>query len=128
MKTLLRVLPLTVLLVLASCRTAPVYNVESEGLGAPSNASLSQVTKAIKRAGAGLGWAMTTQKPGHMVGKITVRNKHRAAVDIRYNTKTFSIAYKDSQNLKYDGTSIHNNYNGWVQRLRNAILAQASAI
>lgn len=127
MKTMLRVLPLTVLLVLAACRTAPVYNVQSEGLGAPSNAKLSQVTKAIKRAGAGLGWALTPKKAGHMVGKLTVRS-HRAEVDIKYNTKTFSITYRGGQNLKYDGTNIHNNYNGWVQRLRNAILAQASAI
>ena len=124
---MLRVLPLTVLLVLAACRTAPVYYVQSEGLGAPSNAKLSQVTKAIKRAGAGLGWAMTQQKPGHLTGKLAVRS-HRAEVDVKYNTKTFSITYRGSQNLKYDGANIHNNYNGWIQRLRNAILAQASAI
>jgi hypothetical protein len=127
MKTMLRVLPITLLLVLAACRTAPVYTVESEGLGSPPNAKMSQVTKAIKRAGAGLGWAMKTRKAGHLVGSLAVRS-HRAVVDIRYNTKTFSITYKDSQNLKYDGTNIHNNYNGWIQRLRNAILAQASAI
>lgn len=127
MKTMLRVLPLTILLVLAACRTAPVYNVESEGLNAPSNARLSDVTKAIKRAGAGLGWSMTTQKPGHMIGKLAVRS-HRAEVDIRYNTKTFTITYRDSQNLKYDGSNIHSNYNGWITRLRNMILAQSSAI
>jgi len=127
MKNMLRVLPLTILLVLAGCRTAPVYNVVSDSLSAPSNASLSQVTKAIKLAGANLGWAMTSKKPGHLVGKLAIR-KHRAEVDIRYNTKTFSITYRSSQNLKYDGTNIHSNYNGWIQRLRNAILAQASAI
>ncbi len=127
MKNLLRVVPVTLLLVLAACRTAPVYNVQSEGLGAPSNASLSQVSKAIKQAGAGLGWAMKTRKPGHLVGTIAVRS-HRAEVEIRYNTKTFSIAYKNSQNLKYDGSNIHNNYNGWIQRLRNAILVQVSVI
>ena len=127
MKTMLRVLPLTILLVLAACRTAPVYNVDTESLNAPANARLSDVTKAIKRAGAGLGWAMTPQGSGHMVGKLAIRS-HLAEVDIRYNTKTFSITYKDSRNLKYDGTEIHSNYNGWVIRLRNMILAQASAI
>lgn len=128
MKNILRVLPLAVLLVLTACRTAPVYNIESEGLGAPSNASLSQVTRAIKQAGAGLGWAFTPKSTGHLVARLSVRSKHRAEVDIKYNTKTFSITYRSSHNLKYDGANIHNNYNGWVQRLRNAILAQASAI
>ncbi len=127
MKTMLRVMPLAVLLVLAACRTAPVYNVESESLSAPSNASLTEVTSAIKQAGAGLGWAMTSQAPGHLIGKLSVRS-HRAEVDIKYNTKTFTITYRDSHNLKYDGTEIHNNYNGWIVRLRNAILAQASVI
>lgn len=127
MKTMLRVLPLTVLLVLAACRTAPVYDVKSETLDAPSNARLSQVTTAIKQAGAGLGWVMKSQEPGHIIGRLDIR-RHRAEVDIRYTTKTFSIIYLDSQNLKYDDGEIHKNYNGWVARLRNSILAQVSAI
>ena len=51
-----------------------------------------------------------------------------AKVDINYNTKTYSITYKDSSDLDYDGTKIHKNYNGWIQNLDNAIKVQLSAI
>jgi hypothetical protein len=51
-----------------------------------------------------------------------------AVVDIKYNTKTYSIIYKSSQNLDYDGKNIHSNYNGWIQRLNQAIQSQLSGI
>ena len=53
---------------------------------------------------------------------------HRAVVDVRYDTKTYSIKYKDSSNLQYDGTSIHKNYNGWIQNLDNAIRARLTGL
>ena len=39
---------------------------------------------------------------------------------------TYSILYRDSNNLDYDGVNIHSNYNGWVQRLSAEINAQLS--
>jgi hypothetical protein len=49
-------------------------------------------------------------------------------MDIKYNTKSYSIEYKDSQGLKYDGTNIHKNYNSWVMNLDNRIRAQLSTM
>ena len=48
-----------------------------------------------------------------------------ALVRIDHDTKTFSITYKDSRNLGYDGTLIRRNYNRWVRNLKQSILRQA---
>lgn len=116
-----------VLLVMAGCRTAPVYNVQSSDLGASPRASLAAVTQAIKRAGIGLGWQMSEDGPGRITGRLALRS-HVAVVGITYDTRHFSISYRDSTNLKYDGSQIHNNYNEWVRNLEQAIRVEASSI
>ena len=87
-----------------------------------------KVTKAIVEAGTGLKWSMAVVKPGQIVGTLFIRS-HTAVVDIPYNTKTYSIIYKDSTNLKYnaDKQTIHENYRGWIQNLDNAIKGRLSA-
>ena len=84
---------------------------------------MDDMQKAIVRAGAGLGWQMKVAEPGLIVGTLRLRS-HMAVVDIKYDTKAYSITYKDSSNLDYDGANIHKNYNGWVQNLDNAIRVQ----
>jgi hypothetical protein len=114
-------------LALGACRGAPVYNVSSATMASPPNATMEQVATAIKRAGAGLGWQMIDKGTGEMEGRLSLRT-HVAVVSITFDTKQFSIFYKDSADLAYDGTNIHKNYNGWVQNLEKAILAQSAAI
>ena len=64
--------------------------------------------------------------PGVRTGSIvnlsvpTVR-QHFASVDIHYDSNSYSIRYKDSKVLMYDGTNIHRNYNKWVQLLDQQI-------
>jgi hypothetical protein len=112
---------------LGACRSAPIYNVSSDTIATPQDASMEQVASAIKRAGAGLGWQMIDTGPGEIEGRLHLRS-HVAIVSITFDTKQFSIFYKDSTNLDYDGARIHRNYNGWIQNLEQAILAQTSAI
>ena len=81
---------------------------------------MQQVGEAIVSAGNSLGWQMKPESPGRMTGTLYLRD-HRAVVDISYDARSYSIAYKDSSNLQYDGSSIHNNYNGWIQNLDRAI-------
>lgn len=90
--------------------------------------SLEDVQKAIIAAGVGLGWQMAVAKPGEIIGTLNIR-KHQAVVSIPYTTKSYSILYKDSNNLKYDAEAqtIHANYASWVQRLDGAIRARLSA-
>lgn len=114
---------------LGACRSAPVYNVDeatvvtSKGKGTTA----ADVRKAIIRAGQTLGWAMKDAGKGHIIGIIHLRT-HRAEVDINYTPSTYSIHYKDSADLNYDGTNIHSNYNGWVQRLQQNIDVQLSML
>ena len=114
-------------LLLANCRPAPIYNVQSSELGVRSGATTDQVATAIKRAAAGLNWTIRDQQPGLMIATINVRT-HSATVEIRYDTRTFSIAYRDSANLNYTGSQIHQNYSNWVQNLERAIRREALAI
>ena len=111
------------------CRSSLVHNVENTAVSVnkAQNISMEEIGKAITAAGAGLGWRMKPQGPGHMVGTLTVRT-HIAVVDIKYNTENYSITYKDSTNLKYDGENIHSNYNGWVQNLEKAINGQLAIL
>ncbi len=109
------------LLLVAGCTSRPIYNVE----GAPvvtsgKPATMQDVQGAIVRAGNTLGWKMTPAEPGLVVGRLDLRT-HTAIVNIRYDAKSYSINYKESNNLNYDGKSIHRNYNGWVHNLQNAI-------
>jgi hypothetical protein len=85
--------------------------------------TMEDVSKAINRAGASLGWKIEPAGPGAMVGTLNLRT-HTAVVDIRYDTKAYSIKYKDSKDLRYDGKTIHRAYNGWVQNLDKAIRTQ----
>jgi hypothetical protein len=126
-RDVLKVVIPSILLLLVGCRSAPLYNVDSTPVVANKAVTLADVEKAIMRAGAGLGWQIVARAPGQIEGTLLLRT-HRAVVDIAYNTKTYSIKYKDSSNLDYDGTNIHSNYNGWIQNLDNAIRSQLSLL
>jgi hypothetical protein len=117
---------------LAGCRTAQLYNVQEASLSTAPSAQMLEVENAIKRAGGGLGWQIKRADPGqtgHLIGRLPIRS-HLAVVDIRHDTETFSIRYKDSTNLDYDPEEgeIHSNYNGWIRNLRKAIVREASMI
>ncbi|MBE9556032.1 MAG: hypothetical protein IMF08_04180 [Proteobacteria bacterium] len=113
-------------LALGACRGgSPVYNVNSANMATPADATLDKVAYAIKRAGISKGWQMVETGPGAIEGRLNLRT-HVAVVTITFDTKLFSIAYKDSSNLKYDGSTIHKNYNSWVQNLERAILQQTA--
>jgi hypothetical protein len=81
---------------------------------------LSRSQQAILSAGNSLGWRMQPQGPGKIQGTLNLRDQS-ALVDIDYSATTYSIKYKDSSNLHYDGNSIHKNYNGWIENLDRAI-------
>ncbi|MCI4662263.1 MAG: hypothetical protein MRY63_10655 [Neomegalonema sp.] len=112
---------------LAGCRTlAPVENVSDAPFGITASQrsmALSDYEKAIIRAGSNRGWVFKRIAPGQLEASVNVRGKHSAVVDIYYNTKTYSIRYKGSENLKYDPATntIHPNYNQWIHLLEQEI-------
>jgi|CXWL01.1.fsa_nt_gi hypothetical protein len=127
------VLCLALFTTIVSC-AAPILNVKDAPVKTLSGKELTsdQVTKAIVLAGMGLKWEMDVAAPGHIIGTLNLRS-HQAIVDITYNTKIYSIAYKKSRGLMQvneDGTAIgiHPNYNGWIENLDNAIRTQFIAV
>ncbi len=110
------------------CRAgAPIYDIKGTAIPNSVDGSmpLTEVTKAITSAGAKHGWEMRVEKPGNIVGTLHLR-EHEAVVDIVYDSKSYSILYKSSQNLQYDETNktIHKNYNGWIRNLNVSIQRQ----
>jgi len=114
---------------LGACRTAPtVYQVKDAAVVTNvANASKEDVRKAIMRAGGGLGWQLKDNGPNALIGTLLLRS-HTAIVDIPYSATQYSILYKDSTNLNYDGVGIHKNYNGWIQNLNKAINVQLNTL
>lgn len=113
------------------CGTPPVYNVSNMSIAVAGDkkASMSDVEKAIIRAGGGLGWVMKKEKEGLIKGTLILRT-HTAVVSIPYTTQEYSITYVDSTNLNYDASAntIHSNYNGWIQNLNKGIQVQLSLL
>lgn len=111
-------------IIVAGCRSAMIYNLKDVAIpnAVGHELALDNVTKAIVAAGAKHGWAMQVVKPGQIVATLILRG-HVAVVDIPYTTKSYSIIYKSSENLRYDkdSNSIHSNYNAWIRNLHVAI-------
>lgn len=112
---------------ISGCRISPVYNVDSAAIPDTGKYTLKQIKDAITKASFSQGWIMKADKPGHLIGTLNLRN-HVAVVDIKYTATTYSITYKDSVELKYDGTNIHRNYNNWIKNLDNKIKLHLSML
>ena len=107
----------------------PIYSVQSSPIPPSPAATMENIQKAVMRAGLTLGWQISPKGPGQIEGVLNIR-KHQAIVNITYDTKAFSITYKDSVNLDYneERKTIHSNYNGWVQNLEKGIRAQVAVL
>ncbi|MHA1539395.1 MAG: hypothetical protein ACTSXQ_02850 [Alphaproteobacteria bacterium] len=114
---------LAALFLITACRSsAMVYNVDSATFYEPAE-QVKEVESAIIRAGYDLGWSMKKVSLGKMTATLPLRS-HLAIVNIYYTRKSFSIAYKSSQNLKYNAekNTIHPNYNSWIRNLEKKIM------
>ncbi len=119
---------LAVLLVtIVGCRSNPVREVNNAPVMATGKYTAKDVKNAIIQAGQSIGWGMKPVKPGLIIGTIFVRN-HMAKIKIKYSKKDFSIHYKDSAGLNYDGTNIHRSYNNWIKNLEQRINSQLSSL
>jgi hypothetical protein len=128
MKRLTRMLLIVVPALLAiGCATVPVENITGQSIDTNRPASLDEIGNAIVRAGVSLNMQMKKVRPGIINAVYAIRGVS-ATMEVKYSTKTYSIEYKDSSGLKYDGTNIHKNYNSWVANLNNRIQAQLSSL
>ena len=116
----------TVLLILVGCSTSkPLYNVGNAVVftGSGSQPTLEKIRRAIVVAATYKGWKVKNIDSRNMQATINVR-RHMAQVMIAYSTRSYSITYKDSHTLDYDGTMIHRSYNKWVRNLEVLINRQ----
>ncbi|WP_019559007.1 hypothetical protein [Thioalkalivibrio sp. ALE12] len=128
-KTLL-VIIFAALIALAGCRgTVPVQDISDTTVTNVDGdrPSAEQMERAIRTAGASLGWRMEEAEPGLLEGRLSLRD-HVAVVEIPFAAGEYSIRYKDSANLNYEDGNIHPNYNNWIQNLDNQIRAQISSL
>lgn len=82
--------------------------------------SAAQVRGAIIEAATDRGWIVKEDDPGRLLLETFIR-RHSAMVTIEYSPTTYDITYTDSENLLYDGTNIHRNYNEWILLLQEQI-------
>lgn len=126
MRSVLGIACLAMPLVLGGCATGePIENVVNVPVVVPSGKNLtrSDVATAIQRAGRSVGWRLIVEGPGLFTGRLELRN-HVAVVEIEYDSKTYSIHYRDSANLDAKDGQIHKAYNQWVENLDKAIRAE----
>lgn len=83
----------------------------------------SKIVSAFKQCSLSRGWKFDTNGSGRMIGQLFVRGKHYVAVDVAYNSKSYTISYRDSKNMKYNPETkkIHKRYNSWVTNLDNDV-------
>jgi hypothetical protein len=116
---------------LMGARQVPL--TDPQPIAVPAGLKIEQVSKAIRAALAGRGWAVTSEEPGHIVSTLNVR-EHMAKIDIVYDTQTIAIKYLESGELMYAEKKgqrvIHRNYLNWILNLvndmnRNLVLVQS---
>lgn len=124
MKILFRIMMVALLAaLLTGCfgRLQPVYTVNDMAVPvALQDAPASKIDAIIKVAVTGRGWQVQDLSPGLIQATLKQRS-HVAVVNIKYSNKAYSIEYVSSQDLLYDGSKIHRNYNRWVKTLEQDI-------
>ena len=122
-----------VLIVVAAC-TLPIRKVDSHdyGEGPSTGASMDQIKTTVESVATIRGWKLSNVQAGQFTGTRAWggadSNKHNIVVDVVYNADTFSILYKDSKAMTYNGSSIHHTYNDMVLELQEGIQEAVSGL
>ena len=105
---------------LAGCVTMilPMERLENVAITHPDGQQ--GVAAAIDRAFAARSWVVTARRAGETDSTL-IGADFRADVTAIYTASSYSIVYRDSQGLDYDGTKIHRHYNNWLNNLRISI-------
>ena len=122
---------MSLVLVTGCMRQAALQNPTNLPVSSATGQSLkeAQVKQAILAAAKEKGWVARELTPGVISASLAVRS-HLAEVEIPYSGSSYSILYKNSSNLDYKAgdQTIHNQYNNWVNYLRQAIDARLAEI
>ncbi len=110
-------------LFMLGCTAKPVMNLENVAvptITATTKSSMEDVQQAIISACLKRGWTPKVVSPGLIEASLSNRS-HNATIEIPFSANAYSIHYKASENLNYNGKTIHRNYNNWVVKLSRSI-------
>jgi hypothetical protein len=85
--------------------------------------TLEEIESAILTSSGYLGWRGEVVAPGQIV-LTKAWSAHSATVEVAFDLAHYSIHYKNSVNLDYDGQRIHRRYNAFVTELNRSIQAE----
>lgn len=108
---------------LAGCTSKPMIKIYDEPISGPirgEQKSFESVSEAIMSGAQKSGWVPIYIRPGIIEANLLIK-EFRVKVEIPYTIDKFSINYISSENLDYDGKSIHKNYNKWLIKLYQCI-------
>lgn len=105
------------------CKTRPLEELRYPLL-APGDATMADAAAAIAEGGLRQRWQMTQVAEDRFYATRRFRH-HVIMVDILFTEGGMLIKYKDSQNMNYDGTSIHRSYHREVDYLVGRIQSVA---
>ncbi len=114
---------------LVGCSTLPILNVEKPvpSMVNEQPMSIETVEQVILSSADKLNWTAKVVQTGLIEASIK-EGDAQGVVDINYNQDTFSIQYKDSENLGYTGEVIDNTYNMWVFHLMRMIQKELDSV
>lgn len=97
-----------------------------EPIEVPAGKRLDEVRKAVHKALFDEDFSAHESAPGYIQAKRTKSGKngaYTAYVDVRYDSKTVRIRYKNSENLYYNAkdNTIHSTYNKWVRNIEKRV-------
>lgn len=109
----------------SGCTSHPVMNVYDHPVPDRLDGkaqTMDTVAKGILAGCMDKGWVCKEVAPGKIDASLALR-KHRAFVEINFDTDSYGIVYKNSSMLDYNArrNTIHRNYNNWINNLDRAI-------
>lgn len=105
--------------------TEVMYTANSIQL--PPGMTIEAVKRGVRKALFIKDWQIREVTLGEIQAQFKKGEKYMLAVDMKYDTKSVSIAYKDSVGLNYADGLIHKTYNERIRDLEKAIRAELDA-
>lgn len=105
---------------LGGCTTTRLVSPVASSV--PMNADEAKVIQAIQNGAKEKSWIPKQVSPNVIELTLIVRD-HVIVVDVTYSKTEYSIAYKSSNNMRYNSSknTIHKKYGKWVTALKRAI-------